>query len=260
MIKKFLLLFFFCFLFAGNTAVAQNILSDSADLFSQQETANIQRKCDLISERYDTSVFIITTDKFQSPKDCKSYLKIQGEKTEAENNVIILLLNTKKKHIFCEVASFGKIHETITAKRCQTISSKITKQIENENYYDGVNSFCQQIMEKSETNPTLDLFLFQSFPQLILCLFLVSAGFCLFFYRKKQTKQNYTKYLDTTYSQPDSILDHFSHIEEKPQEEQKKEGPITERLKAKYEEYHTILIEIVETQKSDRERKRQKRE
>ena len=131
MIKKFLLLFFFCFLFAGNTAVAQNILSDSADLFSQQETANIQRKCDLISERYDTSVFIITTDKFQSPKDCKSYLKIQGEKTEAENNVIILLLNTKKKHIFCEVASFGKIHETITAKRCQTISSKITKQIEN---------------------------------------------------------------------------------------------------------------------------------
>lgn len=260
MIKKFLLLFFFCFLFAGNTAVAQNILSDSADLFSQQETANIQRKCDLISERYDTSVFIITTDNFQSPKDCKSYLKIQGEKTEAENNVIILLLNTKKKHIFCEVASFGKIHETITAKRCQTISSKITKQIENEKYYDGVNSFCQQIMEKSEINPTLNLFLFQSFPQLILCLFLVSAGFCLFFYRKKQTKQNYTQYLDTTYSQPDSILDHFSHIEEKPQEEQKKEGPVTERLKAKYEEYHTILIEIVETQKSDRERKRQKRE
>ena len=73
-------------------------------------------------------------------------------------------------------------------------------------------------------------------------------------------KQNYTQYLDATYSQPDSILDHFSHIEEKPQEEQKKEGPITERLKAKYEEYHTILIEIIETQKSDRERKRQKKE
>ena len=176
MIKKFLLLFFFCFLFAGNTAVAQNI-----------------------SER-----------------------KIQGKKQKAEKNVIILLLNTKKKHIFCEDASFGKIHETITAKRCQTISSKITKQIENEKYYDGVNSFCQQIMEKSETNPTLDLFLFQSFPQLILCLFLVSAGFCLFFYRKKQTKQNYTQYLDTTYSQPDGILDHFSHIENNHRKNRKK--------------------------------------
>lgn len=258
--KKFLLLFTFCFFITGNTAFARNIISDSADLFSQEETANIQRKCDLISDRYGVSVFIITTDKFKSPENCQSYLKTQGEKKEADNNVIILLLNTNKKSAFCEVASFGTIHKTITDKRCQNISSQITKKIKQEEYYSGVNTFCQLIMKQSETNPTLDLFLFQSFPQFILCLLFVIGGFYLFFFRKKCSKQNYQQYLDTTYSQPDSVLDHFSHIEEKPQEEQKKDGPIIERLKAKWDEYHTILIEIIETQKSDRERKRQKRE
>lgn len=203
-----------CILFASTrVASAKTMLSDSAGLLSTEEASQIEDACDLILQQYDTSVFIITTDKLGKSDDYENYLTEQAKKVASKENLVILFISTKKKDSICQVKSFGSITASLTENRMKKMARSVAKQVEKENYYQGIDRFCDDVTQSLTIKPTLDGLLFQSLPQLLFSLLLGCGVIFYLLHSGKKKHATLTTYLDKKHSKALGRLDHFSYKE-----------------------------------------------
>lgn len=202
-----------CCLFLTSHASAKTSVSDSAQLLTIEEIENITDSCDTVLERHDTSVYIVTTDKFNSRKDCRVYAEKIGKKDNAPKNLVILLVSTKKNDIICQITCFGKAKTYLTEKRCRSIEKNVAKKLTRGEYFDAFNGFSDELSTALERNPKLDAIPFRSTVQLLFSL-LLSAGILFgILHTSKSRKAPYAKTnLDTAHSHLLGRLDHFLDI------------------------------------------------
>ena len=197
----------------STAASAKTMISDSAGYLTREEASQIENTCDNILQQYDTSVFIITTQKMGKSDDYKKYIKGQAKKVDSKENLIILFISTKKKDGVCHVSCYGNITASLTEKRMEKMAAAVERRVENESYYQAMDIFCNDIIKNLTIKPSLDGFIFQSMPQLIFSLLLgCGVVFYLLYPGKKKRAVLYT-YLYKNHSRNLGHLDHFSHME-----------------------------------------------
>lgn len=200
-------------LISCSTASAKTMISDSAGYLTREESAQIENTCDSILQQYDTSVFIITTEKLGKSDNYKKYVEGQAKKVDSKENLVILFISTKKKDSVCHVSCYGRITASLTEKRMERMAGAVERRVEKEKYYQAMNIFCNDIIKGLTIKPSLDGLIFQSIPQVIFSLFLgCGVVFYLLYPGKKKQAALYT-YLDKNHSKDLGHLDHFSHRE-----------------------------------------------
>jgi len=199
----------------GNVCIAsaKAVISDSAGLLSREEVSQIESDCDLILQRHDTSVFVITTDKLGKSDHYQEYLKNQLEKESSEDNLVILFISTKEKDGVCEIVCHGEITEFLTKKRLENMTDAVESKVESGKYYQAIDGFCADVTQGLAITPSLDGFIFQSLPQLIFALLLGGGSVCYMLYSRKRERASLDIYLDKEHSRDLGHLDHFSHKE-----------------------------------------------
>lgn len=211
----FLCISIVAYVLLGNVCVAsaKTMISDSAGLLSREEASKIESDCELILQKHDTSVFVITTDKLGKSDDYQKYLKNQLEKESSEDNLVILFISIKKKDGVCEIMRNGKITEFLTEKRIENMKDAVESRVESGKYYQAIDNFCDDVSQGLAITPSLDGFIFQSLPQLIFSLLLGCGSVYYLLYSRKRESATLNTYLDKEYSKDLGHLDHFSHKE-----------------------------------------------
>ena len=227
-------------------ADADTIITDNAALLSSEEINQLEDTCDAVLNRYQTSVYIITSSDIGEKNDYEYYIKAIGEGKNAPKNLIILFISTQKKEPLYKIYGYGSAEKMLTPKRCKTITRRMRHDIESGSYYEAIDSFCDDALTYMGRNPMLDSFVFSSTVQLIFCL-LLTCGILYLMLRSINPKPAASKprdsktknlqkiitrlyaivhpdtvahpepytdaatYLDTENSQLLGRLDHFSH-------------------------------------------------
>lgn len=204
---------FIALLISCTAVSAKTMISDSAGYLSREEAAQIENTCDDILQQYDTSVFIITTEKLGKSDDYKKYVKEQAKKVDSNANLVVLFISTKKKDSVCHVSCYGKIADSLTEKRMEKMAKAVERRVENENYYQAMRIFCNDIVKSLTIKPSLDGFIFQSIPQLIFSLLLGCGVVGYLLYPGKKKHISLYTYLDKNHSRNMGRLEHFSHKE-----------------------------------------------
>lgn len=211
---KLPLLCMICILLGSHTTVhAQTMVSDSAGYLSTEEASQIENACNTILQQYDTSVFIITTDKLGKSDDYKKYLDKQAEKIDTGENLIILFISTKKNDRICHITCHGKTTEVLTDNRIKKLTAAVQDRTDSGNYYQAIDHFCEDINKYLAIKPSLDAVIFQSVPQLIFCMLLGCGIVYYFLHAKKEETATLYTYLDRKHLDDLGHLDHFSHKE-----------------------------------------------
>lgn len=203
-----------CVLFvSAATASAQTMVSDSAGYLSTEEAYQIEDTCDKILQQYNTSVFIITTDKLGKSDDYTKYLDEQAEKVNGTENLVILFISTKEKDGICKVTCHGKIREQLTENRIEKMTAAVQSSVDSGKHYQAIDRFCDDVNQSLAIKPSLDGLIFQSVPQLLFSL-LVGCGVIYYLLRPAKKKvSDYSTYLDSSHPSDLGHLDHFSHKE-----------------------------------------------
>lgn len=220
MIKKrkcfHLLLFFILFatfFYTGNSAQAENLVSDSAGLLSSEEKSQIQTLCDQIQTLYDTSVFIITSDKMGKSDDYETYMEKQRNKQEATQNLIVLFISTKENQHVYQIHGYGFAEKMLTHDRLNAIMDDMQGDLSDGDYYEALRTFCNETLKYLEKDPRFDSIIFQSIPQLILAFIISAIIIFLLLYNRigKNTTTAFT-YLLPENSKILGHMEHFSHM------------------------------------------------
>lgn len=207
-----------------SVAAAKTMISDSAGYLSREEAAQIEDTCDTILQQFNTSVFIITTEKLGKSDDYKQYLEKQANKVEPGENLVILFISTKKKDSVCYISCHGEIKNFLTKDRIKNMTRAVENRVEKEDYYEAIDIFCDDVTQGVTIKPSLDGFIFQSFPQLIFSL-LLGCGVVYYLLRTGKKQQAVlSTYLRREHAMDLGHLDHFSHKEIKVLKDKKKKG------------------------------------
>lgn len=206
----------------SSAAASKTMISDSAGFLSSEEASQIETACDTIWQRYQTSVFIITTDKLGRSDHYEDYIRKQSEKVSKKDNLIILFLSTKENDDVCKIACYGNIKNSLTSQRIQKIERAVQKKADRGDRYEAIETFCHDMTKWLSLNPALDVPVFRSLFQLIFSLLLgCGVVYCLLRPEKKEAATLYY-YLDQNQSKSLGKLDHFSHREVNILREKKK--------------------------------------
>ncbi len=202
-------------LLSARTADANTLVVDGAGIFSTDEVSQIQDSCDDILNRYDTSVYIITTKNFKEKEKDSSYMDSIAEDKNAPQNLIVLFINLKKETPVCNIYAYGKAKNMLTDKRCKKMLRHITRKVSKQNYLPAVNTFCSEALIYMGRKPMLDSAPFSSLLHLTLCV--LFACFILYSILHKlpdKTPENAKTYLDPQSSSISGQSDLFTHLTE----------------------------------------------
>lgn len=197
----------------GQYAGAKTVISDNAHLLTTEEAELIRERCDTILDRYDTSVYIVTSDSIGKHDSYESYMEQIGNAEDAPENMVLLFISTKEKGHVYQIYGYGIAETQLNEKRCNKVMDHMQRDLTQGNYYDALDTFCIEVLGYMGRNPKLDFFLFQSIPQLILCLLL---SLLIIFLMLRSTKGKNTTtvrtYLDAENSKLLGRMDHFRHM------------------------------------------------
>lgn len=218
MIRKFLQRFsmigFFILmtLTFGHSASAETIIADGAGLLTTDETNQIQSSCDTILERFQTSVYIVTSSEIGKDDDYKKYMESVAQNEASPKNLILLFISTKKGKEVCQIYGYGNAKNMLDKDRCNAIRDDMNNDLSDGDYYAALDIFCDKAQEYMGKNPLLDSIIFSAIPQLIFCLIL-ACGIVYLMIRdnsgKKPTVAN--PYIDSNHSMLLGKIDHFTH-------------------------------------------------
>ena len=203
-------------------AASEARLSDSAGLLTTEESVKLSETLGRVPENYDLSVYLITTAKI-GKKESTSYMKEQYQKAE-DKNLIICLISTKGKKVFCTVQAFGSAKEHLTEKRLKKLASDLEKQMENKKYLGGMEFFCRDLLEKLQSPPVFDMIFFRPFFDFILCLVLTVIGMVLYLgdFSKKGEEEKISFY-DAEHSILLESKDVYTHTSSKSLKQKRKQ-------------------------------------
>lgn len=108
--KKILVigLFFLSFLLFGQRANAATVITDGANLLTAKEAEQIRSQCESILTQYDTSIYIVTSNKIGGQDDFEGYMEKIGNAADAPKNMILLFISTKKMAMFIRFLAMEK--------------------------------------------------------------------------------------------------------------------------------------------------------
>lgn len=194
-------------------AGAKTVISDNAHLLTTEEAEWIRERCDTILDRYDTSVYIVTSDNIGKHDSYENYMEQIGNAEDAPENMVLLFISTKEKGHVYQIYGYGIAKTQMNGKRCNKVMDHMKRNLTNGNYYDALDTFCSEVLAYMGRNPKLDSLWFQSIPQLIFCLLLSLLIIFLMVYGTK-TKNITTvrTYIDAEHSKLLGRIDHFRHM------------------------------------------------
>lgn len=206
-------LLLFCCLFFSSHCSAKTTISDGAQLLTTEETENLTTACDAIIDRYDTSVYIITSKKLGKNDDYTSYIQKIGKSKSAPKDLVILFVSTKKNAAIYHVTCYGKAKKYLTDSRCSKFEANLKQRAGGGDYFDAFYDFCNDVSNALEHSPKSDAFPLRSLPQLLFsgC---AAAIILYLMLRREGTFKHVTlqTYLDKTDSHLLGHLDHFLDI------------------------------------------------
>lgn len=203
----------FSILFFCQNASADTVITDSANMLTANEIQEIQNYCDTILKVYDTSVYIVTSEKIGAKDDYKSYMEQIGNNDNSPENMVLLFISTKEDTPFCHILGYGKASHYMAPDRCNTIIGHMQGNLTDKEYFSALKTFCQEVQRYMNKSPKFDNVFFHPVPQLICSLFL---GMLIIFLISKNTAGKATAdkslNLNCQSSQLLGRIDHFSHI------------------------------------------------
>lgn len=196
----------------GQLASADSIVSDNAGLLSADEADQIQSSCDTIQERFETSVYIVTSSEIGQKDDYEKYMESIAKSENSPKNLILVFISTKKNSHVYQVYSFGKAKEMLDQERCNAIMDDMNSDLLDGDYYSALDTFCDEAQEYMGKDPMLDSIVFSPIPQLIFCL-LLTCGIVYLMIRNNTGKNKTTRnpYIDSNHSMVLGKIDHFTH-------------------------------------------------
>ncbi len=213
---RYLLLSFFLLfscLFMKQYACAKTVISDNAHMLTAEEVEQIRSGCDSILEHHNTSVYILTSDSIGANDNYEGYMEQVGNDTKSPKNLVLLFISTKKSGRIYQIYGYGTAETQLNHGRCNKVMDRMQKNMKDGNYYDALNTFCNEVDIYLGRDPKLDSFLFQSIPQLIFSL-AISLFIILPMVRKTAGKNTTTAqtYIDANHSQLLGRIDHFRYM------------------------------------------------
>ncbi|MCD7826629.1 MAG: TPM domain-containing protein [Clostridiaceae bacterium] len=171
------ILIFFCLtipFWGTRPASAKTVIADGAQLLSTDELGTLEESCDRVEDRFDTSVYIIISQELGETDDYKSYVNQIAKDEKSPENLIILLLSVKSDDPFCFIKCYGNPKKNLTQKRCSSFAAQVEKYAAQDNAYDGLEQFVDNVLEYINRKPSLDGLQYHTMLHL---LFAVLLGF-----------------------------------------------------------------------------------
>ena len=156
----------------------KTVIADGAGLLSTDDIAALTEVCDDIASRYNTSIYIISTNTIGKKDDYSSYLDTIVADKNSPENLILLFISTKTKDTFCTVRASGDTEKQITQERCDSLAKAVKKRIRSGDAYTAIDHFADTVVDYYQTRPFTDYIVFHPILQLLVCL--AVAGITLF--------------------------------------------------------------------------------
>jgi len=214
-VRHLLLSFFLLFscLFMKQYACAKTIISDNAHILTAEEVEQVHSSCDSILEHHNTSVYILTSDSIGANDNYEEYMEQVGNDSKSPKNLVLLFISTKKKGRVYQIYGYGTAETRLNHDRCNKVMDRMQRNMKNGNYYEALNTFCNEVDIYLGRDPKLDSFLFRSIPQLIFSL-AISLFIILPMVRRTAGKNTTTArtYIDANHSRLLGRIDHFRYM------------------------------------------------
>ena len=200
-------------LFCSQKASAATVITDSANMLTAEEAERVRVQCDSILTDYDTSIYIVTSDKIGGQDDFEGYMEQIGNASDAPENMILLFISTKKGGHVYQIFGYGKAETFMTHDRCNKVMDRMQSDLKNKKYFSALEKFCMEVRSYMGRDPKFDSFIFQALPQLIFSLLL--SVFIIFLMARDTSGRNTTtvqNYIDPENSRLLGRMDHFTHM------------------------------------------------
>lgn len=156
----------------------KTVIADGAGLFSTDDSASLTSVCNDIATRYNTAIYIISSNTIGREDDYAGYLDTIMNDKKSPENMILLFISTKTEDSFCAVLAKGDTKTQITQDRCDSLAKAAKRQLRKGDAYTAVDHFTNTIVNYFETKPFTDFFFFNPILQLLFCF--AVAGITLF--------------------------------------------------------------------------------
>lgn len=212
--QMFLLALVLFFVFLGSQkADAATVITDGANMLTAKESEQIRSQCESILTQYDTSIYIVTSDKIGKQDDFEGYMEKIGNADDAPENMILLFVSTKKDGRVYQIFGYGKAEVFMTHDRCNKVMDRMQGDLKDGEYFSALETFCKETRSYMGRDPKFDSLIFQALPQLIVSLLL--SILIIFLMVRSSTGRNTTTvqtYIDQNHSRLLGRIDHFTHM------------------------------------------------
>lgn len=206
-----ILVLFATYILIHNTASAETIIQDDAEILSSSEETELQSLCNKIDKEYNTSVYIWTDNNISGSDDFGSIME-QFVASQPNKDVIILMVGMYPGDRIYEVQGYGTAQDMLTNKRCSKILDYMYNDMADGNYYDAVKTFCQKSYKYMGRQPKLDNIIFSPLLQLVICLLAGIITISVIAYNSGgRTTINSNTYLDMNNSRVIGSFDRYTH-------------------------------------------------
>lgn len=156
----------------------KTVIADGAGLLSTDDIAALTDTCDDIASRYNTTIYIISTNTIGEEDDYSDYLNTIITNKKSPENLILLFISMKTEDGFCAVRANGATQKQITKERCNNLAKALERQLRRDDAYTAIEHCTNTLVEYFQTKPFTDFILFHPILQLLFCL--AVAGISLF--------------------------------------------------------------------------------
>lgn len=213
-IIKHIFIFFMAiipFMQTYQTAKAETIIQDDADIITDNEEKELNKLCDRIFKKYNTSVYI-WTDNNISGSDDFGYMMEQFVAAKPFKDVIILMAGMYPGDRIYEVQAYGIAQDMINNKRCSKILDYMYDDMSSGSYYSAMQVFCNKSYTYMGRPPKLDSIIFSPVFQLVICLISGIIIITIISYNSGgRTTTNSNTYLDINNSRIIGSFDRYTH-------------------------------------------------
>lgn len=194
-------------------ASAATVITDGANMLTTEEAEQIRTYCDSILDQYDTSIYIVTSNKIGRQDDFEGYMEQIGNASDAPEDMVLLFISTKKNGHVYQIFGYGKAETYMTYDRCNKVMDRMQNDLTDKNYFSALESFCMEVRSYMGKDPKFDSFIFQAIPQFIFSL-LLSVLIIFLMVRNTAGKNTTTAqtYIDANHSHLLGRMEHFTHM------------------------------------------------
>lgn len=156
-------------------AHAETVITDEAFLFTDDELAELTGKCDLIYDRHQVDVYIMTRTSLPNGQYFINYMEDYADAMEV-TDAILLLINMDPSGRVYEIEGYGKAETYLNENRCGKVLDSMQNDMRSGNYFDAVMTGLDKTnvylgtKDSALADAVIDSPLFKSYVHLIIAL------------------------------------------------------------------------------------------